>query len=242
MTSQRGQSTIEFAVGASALLLLMFGIITLAAYQDVQRRTAFMARQAAFHGAWVGVRQNAESRRAALHTQYLQDPALSDATGGQLLVGNNELSLETYSVAPPGLAHSLQDVMLAPLQVTSGFLGSAFDLTSMGFRQGSVEARVLPIAHLPQPFDALDLRLSQPFGLLTDAWHSGAPSQVVSRTGGLVPTRPLARFGQLWQPLQSVLSVVEPSLAQLCLGIIESDRVPEDRLSQGVTPLPGRCP
>ena len=65
---------------------------------------------------------------------------------------------------------------------------------------------------------------------------------VATRAGGLVPTGLLRALNAIWQPLSVPLGVVEPSLGQLCLGLIEPDRIPEDRLGPGRTPLPGGCP
>jgi hypothetical protein len=232
---------VEFAIGASALVLLMLGVVTLSGYQEVQRRTALMARQSAFHGAWLGNRQSLRAAEATLEQQYLQGVALMDATGHQALVAKGGSKLVALDGYTPGLAQTLGNGLLAPLKVVGGFLGGQFDLTQAGYRNGNVEVRIAPIRYLPPPFDQLELKLQQPYGLLSDAWHSGSSTQVVARTSGLVPTGALAAWSGAWRPLLSVLSVLEPSLSQLCLGFIEAERVPEDRLGPGVTPLPGNC-
>jgi hypothetical protein len=232
---------VEFAIGASALVLLMLGVITLSGYQEVQRRTALMARHTAFHGAWVGSRQSVQSAEAVLAQQYFQDAALLDATGHQALVAKGDTQLVALDGYAPGLAQTLGNGLLTPLKVASGFLGGQFDLTQTGYRNGNLKVRIAPIQNLPPPFDQLELKFQQPYGLLSDAWHSGGSSQVAMRTSGLVPTGALSAWSGAWRPLLSVLSVLEPSLSQLCLGIIEAERVPEDRLGPGVTPLPGSC-
>jgi hypothetical protein len=46
----------------------------------------------------------------------------------------------------------------------------------------------------------------------------------------------------MWRPLLAPLALLEPSLGDLCFGLIEPDRIPEDRLGAGRTALPRGCP
>jgi hypothetical protein len=128
------------------------------------------------------------------------------------------------------------------LRVAGGFLGGNFDLSADGLLDGSISVDIAPDPYLPAPFDGMEVQLRQPFALLTDAWNASGASHVRSRTAGLVPTTTLSGLQTLWRPLLAPLALIEPSLAQLCLGMVEADRVPNDRLSAGRTPLPGRCP
>jgi hypothetical protein len=65
---------------------------------------------------------------------------------------------------------------------------------------------------------------------------------VRQRAGGLVPTNRLQALNAVWRPLSLPLGILEPSLRKLCFGLIEPDRIPEDRLGSGRTPLPDACP
>jgi hypothetical protein len=126
--------------------------------------------------------------------------------------------------------------MLAPLRAAGGFLGGGFDLRNAGYRVGSINVRVAPIDSLPQPFRELDLQLDQPYALLTDGWNAAGPEHVHARAGGLVPTQRLTGVAALWRGLAAPLTLLEPSLNTLCLGLIEPDAVPEDRLERRIGP------
>jgi len=119
------------------------------------------------------------------------------------------------------------------LRAASGFLSSGFDLRGDQLVAGEVRAQIAALPGLPSPFDALELEFSAPFALMADGWHAGGPPHVARRAGGLVPTERLSGINELWRPLSVPLAIVEPSLRELCLGLIEPDRIPEDRLGPG---------
>lgn len=242
MTKQRGQSMTEFAVGAATLTLLLLGSITIAGYQEVQRRTAIAARQAAFEGAWRGAHTDRPTLVRHVVARNLDDAALTDAIGQGRYVRQSGVTATATDLPPPGLAQDAARAMIAPLQVAGGFLGGDFDLQANGLLSGTVHVDIEPQARLPQPFDTMTVQLRQPFALMTDAWNAGHADHVRNRTAGLVPTSALNGLQSFWQPLLAPLSLIEPSLTQLCLGLIEPDRIPEDRLGAGRTPLTGRCP
>jgi hypothetical protein len=240
MKRQCGQSMTEFAISMTAMALLLLGTITIAGYQEVQRRVAIGAREAAFAGAWAGSRPSMAAMRAAVLPR-MDDPSLINAIGHRYVNANN-IEVELAADAAPARARAAAQAMVQPLRVAGGFLGGGFDLDVDGLVAGSVNVTISGDAGLPSPFADNQLELRQPFALLGDAWNSGSTRQVRDRTAGLVPTGALAGLGMLWQSLLAPLSLLEPSLSRLCLGIIEPDRIPEDRLSTGRTSLPGRCP
>jgi hypothetical protein len=242
MNRQRGQSMTEFAIGMVAVALLLLGSITIAGLQKVQRRMAIAARQAAFQGAWMAPAADRAALLQPATGALFDDPGLTDAVGRDPYIRPADVVVTAAMSAPPGMARTATQVLIAPLQLAGGFLGGEFDLTSNGLLSGMISVEIKPTAYRPEPFDVLTVPLHQPFVLLTDAWNAGGTAQVRSRTAGLVPTSALSRMQTLWQPLLAPLSLIEPSLSRLCLGIIEPDRVPEDRLGAGRSPLPGRCP
>jgi hypothetical protein len=241
MNRQAGQSMTEFAVGMAAMALMLLGSVTIAAYQETQRRAAIAARQASFEGAWLGRRHDsaAVARRAA--ELHLQDASLVDAFG-ERYIDPADISAVASTGPAPGRAQTAARAMVEPLRVAGGFLGRDFDLRTDGLLTGTIDVAIQPNPALPQPFSGMSVELQQPFALMTDAWNASAASHVRSRTAGLVPTSTLSGLQALWRPLLAPLSLVEPSLSRLCLGIIEPDRVPEDRLGAGRSALPGRCP
>lgn len=233
---------VEFAIGLAAFSLLLLGAISIAGFQEVQRRLAISARQSAFELAWTSGRAAPDAVARDVVIAQLNDAALVNAIGSEELVRSQDISASAVRGQAPGMASGAATAMLLPLKMAGGFLGSDFDLETSTLLSGEVRAGIAAHAELPAPFNNLELELRQPFALLSDAWNAGGPRHVQQRVGGLVPTNALTRLQSLWQPLLAPLSLVEPSLARLCFGIIEADRVPEDRLGAGRSPLPGRCP
>jgi hypothetical protein len=231
----------EFAVGVSVMALMLLGSITMAGFQEVQRRTAIAARQAAFETAWNGgrVERSEVLRRASLH--QIEDAAMVDAVGHRYLDPSGLSSVASIQ-AVPGRAGTAARLMVEPLHVVGGFLGGNFDLSPSGLMVGTTTVRIPPNPRLPEPFSMMNLELRQPVALMTDAWNASGTSHVRARTAGLVPASALSGLQSLWSALMAPLTLIEPSLSRLCLGLIEADRVPEDRLGSGRTPLPGRCP
>jgi hypothetical protein len=241
MSGQAGQSMTEFAAGLAAMALMLLGSITIAGYQEVQRRMTIAARQATFQSAWIAARddRSAVVRRAAAF--HLEDPAVVDAFGHPY-ASASDLAVAASLQPAPSRARAAARALVQPLRVTAGFLGGDFDLSADGLMAGDIALNIPANPRLPKPFAAMSVELRQPFALMTDAWNAAGVNQVRTRTSGLVPTTALSGLQALWRPLLAPLALIEPSLAQLCLGIIEPDRVPEDRLGSGRTPLSGRCP
>jgi len=223
----------EFAVCAGVLCLLLLGTVTISGYQEAQRRTIVAARQAAFEGAWLGERVSSQSLSRRLAALHFSDAALVDATGSTQTVDTSSVRLASSVVAVPGQAAIATNALLTPLRAAGGFLGGGFDLDGQGFLTGTISAQINGGNQLPVPFRDLQLRFAQRYALLTDAWNAANPPHVSRRAGGLVPGHALGSISTLWQGLLAPVSVLEPSLRQLCLGLIEPDRVPDDRLDGG---------
>lgn len=231
----------EFAAGSALLVLLLLGALSLGGYQEADRRIVIAARQSAWQQSWSPAAGSGALARE-LHSEHLSDAGVRDPAGRSLLVAEEGLTLATSQRETSGVAGAAADLMLAPLRTASSFLGSGFDLRDDGLRQGTLRAHIEPLLGMPAPFDALEIDLDASWALLGDAWHAGGTSHVQQRAGGLVPSARLKAVNAIWAPLAVPLGLVEPSLGQLCLGLIEADRVPEDRLGPGRSALPGGCP
>jgi len=241
MNRQAGQSMTEFAVGLSAMALMLLGTITIAGFQEVQRRMAIAARQGAFEAAWSRNRTDrSEILRHAAATQ-LEDSAVVDAMGHPYVTAS-QVAVAASVQDAPGRAGIAARALVTPLRVVGGFLGGEFDLGATGYLVGTTTVRIPGNPRLPAPFADMALEFQQPVALMTDAWNASGSAHVRDRAAGLVPGSALSRLQSLWGALIAPLSLIEPSLSRLCLGIIEAERVPEDRLGPGRTQLPGRCP
>lgn len=231
----------EFAVGAAAMSLLLLAVLALGSFQEVDRRGVLAARHAAWQQDWSPDGMAPDARARLLHQVHLADNGARDPAGRRLLVAEDDLSLESGAVSPSGVAGTATQTLLSPLRTVSGFLGAGFDLSDGGLARGLVEVRIVPVDSLPEPFRSMELRLQAPYALLGDAWHAAGVPHVRQRAGGLVPASRLAALNAIWQPLSIPLGILEPSLRKLCFGLIEPDRIPEDRLGAGHTALPEAC-
>lgn len=230
----------EFAAGSALLVLLLLGALSLGGYQEADRRLLLAARQSAWQQSW-SPGGDATVIARELHGDHLSDPGVRDPAGRAPLVAEEDLTLSTSSRQTSGVAGAAASLMLAPLRTASSFLGAGFDLRDDGLQQGNLRAHIAPMQGMPAPFNTLELDLDASWALLGDAWHASGARHVQQRAGGLVPSARLRAVNAIWAPLAIPLGVVEPSLGQLCLGLIEADRVPEDRLGQGRTALSRGC-
>lgn len=242
MRFESGQSMAEFAAGASVMALLLLGVLTLAGYQEIDRRGVAASRQLSWQQSWSQEPPDTAAVARALHRMHLADGGARDPHGRRLLVAEEDLAIQSQAADLPGLADTAGEAMLSPLRIASGFLGGGFDLSVGGLTQGLVESRIAAVESLPEPFGSLELRLQARHALLADAWHAGGVAHVRQRAGGLVPASRLQALNAVWRPLSAPLGILEPSLRRLCFGLIEPDRIPEDRLGSGRTALPDSCP
>jgi hypothetical protein len=239
---QTGQSMTEFAVGAAVFALLLLGSITIAGYQEVQRRMAIAARQAAFASAWAGARAPYSQSLRTVAQRHLDDPAVVDAFGRNRYVAGASITAAASEHAAPGLSGAAMQAMLVPLRAAGSFIGGDFDLSADHLLRGSLTVPIARQPALPAPFRSLELEFRQPLAIMIDAWNAGGVNHVRSRSRGLVPTSALTGLQAMWRPLAAPLALLEPALGELCLGLIEPDRIPEDRLGAGFSPLPRGCP
>ncbi|MFT3904958.1 MAG: hypothetical protein QM718_01465 [Steroidobacteraceae bacterium] len=218
-----GQAMAEFAVACAVLALLLLGLPLIARYHDIQFGLISAARAAATLQGWSpGQAVDVERLRGGALLR-LDDPRRPEV---------QQLTLRSEQAVAPGTAAAVVDALLEPLFVAGALGSGAFDLNRSGYQHSTLSARVAAEAQdsLPQPFAALQLQLREHHAVLTDGWNSSGPEQVAARVGGLVPTASLAAIGQVLGPARAAASVVEPALRRLCLGQIDPEKVPADRL------------
>ncbi|MFO1504450.1 MAG: hypothetical protein U1F39_11660 [Steroidobacteraceae bacterium] len=237
----RGQSMAEFAAGVAVLGMLVLGTVSVAGLQEIQRREILAAREAAFQGEWLRSRGGGNVLREQLARHHFDDAGLTNATGTARMLQPGDVSDTSSQGSAPGRAAAAFNFLLAPLRTAGGLMRGGFDLDDSGFRTGIISAMVSGADQMPAPFRELDLRFDQPYALLGDDWSASGPAHVARRAGGLVPSHLLSPLAAIWRPLSAPLALFEPSLAELCLGLIEPDRVPEDRLGPGPQQRPASC-
>jgi hypothetical protein len=232
MKHQQGQSLVEFAVAVLVLVSLSLGMRLLASYHDIQRQAMLAAREMVFSASWRSSLPPAAAQSAQVKALHLQQPGWRDPTSQvALLAGAEDVAAQLSQGPPPGRAAPLLNGVLRPLQSVSDLAGSGFDLSAQRFFHAQVDVQLPALAHLPEPWPQLSLQLKEPAALLTDTWSAAGPQQVARRAAAMVPSHLFAQPLSLVTPLLRVTSLFEPSLRQLCVGLIEPERVPEDRLS-----------
>lgn len=232
----------ELAVVLPVFVALALGWQLLFRLQDVERQTVVAAREAAQSATWKAMPTDAQARRERSRALHFDHAGWTDPTGATALFEEpHQLEVSVVNERPAGLAGSTQDALLAPLRVVGGFLGAEFDIDERGVQAATVTSRIPATARRVPPFDELELQFRETAAWLGDAWSASGPTQVAQRTRGLVPTGFLAAQREWLQPVLWPATFIEPALARLCLGLIEPDRVPDDRLEPATPaqPQPG---
>jgi hypothetical protein len=184
------------------------------------------------HGAALAAREIAV---AALHdpagevdprmVRALQELAIpADSLGGELQQPQiDEVAIDSA----PALVEKSADVMLLPAKL----LGSGeFDLPSWQARSVTTAVSMGSTEALGVSFD-LPVVLQEKLFFFVGHGAANGPDQVHSRTAALSVAGLLAAAATPLEAVLSVASIVEPALERLCIGRIEPDIVPEDRLS-----------
>ena len=236
MMSMRGQSLVEFALAAGFLAALLIGMEALSGWFELQRRTISAARQGAFVRVW---RPHADLNEfgAEVFADQFDDPGLVSPVLGEPLIGSEDLRFEVVNASLRGAAATAQGLLRSALQA-QGSMGSDFDWGTEGLLGAQIRVRHRRLSELPDPLDRLGPEFVERMLLLEDGWSASGPDQVSVRAGALVPTRMLRPLSVALAPLSVPLALLEPSLPRLCLGLIDADGVPEDRLSVRRTARP----
>ena len=229
MKCQQGQSLVEFAIAVFVLVALSLGMQLLASYHEIQRQAMLAAREMVFSAGWRAHQPAAAEQLARVRELHFQQSGWRDPTAQvALLSGAQDVNARLTLSTPPGSAAQLLNGVIRPLQSLSV---SGFNLSTQNFAQSQVQVRLPALAHLPEPWSQLSLQLSEPAALMTDTWSAAGPDEVKQRAAAMVPSHLLSQPLRLMTPLVWAASLFEPALRQLCVGLIEPERVPEDRLS-----------
>jgi hypothetical protein len=250
---QRGQAMVELIVGAMLLVPLFIGIVILARYIDIKSTTVQASRYAAFERATnLGRFSDAELERKMRERLFtLSDAPVRSSDGlgngdawrnenpnfmdhssraNRLIARPADVTLRTSEASAPGAAGTGAEAVANAIDGIGRVTGSRFDVNRRAFYTGTVSVKLANLSALPAPLNNLDLTLSDRTTLLGDTWHAGSPAAVAQRTGALVPSRLFEPVNRLLRPVRGALSIFEPAFEELCLGQIDPEIVPNDRL------------
>jgi hypothetical protein len=236
---QTGQALVESAVAVLLLVPLFVAAYLMWVWQDARHASLVAARFVAFEvalGPGSGAGDAAQARDAL--GRHVLDARrrgwVSLDHGDAALIDAAAVQVEAVPMPLPDpldRAESAAFVLLAPaLALGSGRL----DLR----RGGAFRSRVvLPASAVVLPGLTGRLegpRLTASLALLADPWRAASAGVTRSRVESLSVA---GRARQWIEPLRDVraaIALIEPAFDRLCIGRVEVDVVPQDRLVGGV--------
>ena len=212
----RGQALVESLAATLVLSPLLLAVVQLAALQSVEQATVGAARAAvlaAHHGLDAATGPLPADRIRGL---FFADPGATAEVG-------------TVTARQAPSAELAEDIALAII-IPARVVGTGeLDLA----RSQAVAARVTVDA--PRIYDAImpdasAVRLSAGLTLMRDDWDAESAADVWRRTAALSTTGRIAAWRGPLTALAAPIRLLEPAVGRLCLGRIDPDIVPEDRL------------
>jgi hypothetical protein len=205
----RGQALVESLVAMLVLVPLLFATLGLAERQ--------VAQQAAQSAAWAG----------AIAAHHGIDVAALSATD-DAVNGRVEVSLQRMAV--PGAAETAEDIAFALLQPALAAGSGRLDLARGEGRRAT--ARLAPAARSGTAWmiDGPDQGQREDLYVLVDDWAAPDAAAVWRRTAALSTAGRIDAWRPALQWAIEPMRLFEPAIARLCLGRIDPDIVPMDRL------------
>lgn len=227
---------VETAVAATVFAVILAAMPCVLQYHDMQRAALRGARDAVFLAAWDNGRHGPAEAMGVVRETLEALPWRHPANGAKVLSAEHDTAVRLQDAAPHGEAARLLEFIATPLRGSGKDLGTSFELSGTGYRTARTTVQVPALRGAPEPFSSLDFTLTESAVALTDAWNAGGSAHVAQRVAGLVPSAKLRAARAPLDAFGPLLRVLEPAFAELCIGLIEPERVPERRLRGLVTP------
>jgi hypothetical protein len=242
-----GQAMIEFLVSAAALVPLLVGVVIIGRLQDLRSHAQQSARYGAYARAFGTPIAETQSQ---IRTRFFGDPNTTvrerDARDGtrvdttanahwreplrnvRALVSNAEdVVLVAAERAPAGRAGGLLETMAATADRVSSVSGGRFDVERRGYHEIAVRVR---LADLSPAIGSGPLTLEARASVFGGDWSAGGPAQTAARATALAPATLIRRIRPVLAPIDWALAALEPAFRELCLGRVDAELVPADRL------------
>lgn len=234
---QAGQALVEAVVALLVLVPVFTASYLLWAWQDARHAALVAARFVAFDAALRGAAASGVPAREALRQHVLDGRRRGWWSLGRRPAALVDESAVQVQLSPWALPEPLQRTesaaftLLAPARA----LGSgALDLQ----RGGGIRAQVvLPAAPVTFPvrFERLERiegpRLTASLALLADPWRAGSAQRSQTRVESLSVAGRTREWVEPLRGVRAALALVEPAFERLCLGRIDVEIVPPDRLA-----------
>jgi hypothetical protein len=245
-----GQALLETLVALLVLVPLWLAVVYVSRWHDLQHTTIAAARHAAFESWVTAGRDDAAIAATTQRRMFTDDPArigsggagpvarlarwrdhrgapLVGAPGPEVVVGRG---VQPARVAQ---AERLAFDIIAPARAVGR---PAFDLQREAARGATVTVPLVHEAGLPEPFGSLRFALVERLDLMVDPWAARGPREVARRTDALSPSAALRDLSRPLEPVRWAVSLFEPAFERLCLGRVDPDIVPPDRLRGAAGP------
>lgn len=219
----RGQAMVETLTATLVLTPLLLVVVQLSALQSAEQAAVGAARAAALaphHGL--------DAASGPLSSERIRGLFFADVEADASVV-----TLAARQSPSAELAEDIALAMIVPAEVVgTGDLELA--------RSRAISARVSVDA--PMMYEAImpateRARVSAGLPLMVDDWDADGAAEVWRRTAALSTTGRIAAWRRPLTTAATPMRLLEPALERLCLGRIDPDIVPEDRL-----PGPVRAP
>ena len=214
--SSRGQAMVESLTATLVLTPLLLAVVQLAALQSAEQATVGAARAAA-----LSAHHGLDAATGPLSSERIRGLFLADPEARAEVA-----TVEARQAPSAELAEDIALAIIVPAQVVgTGDLDLA--------RSRAIAARVS--ADAPRIYGAImpdspPARVSAGLPLMLDDWHADGATGVWRRTAALSTTGRIAAWRGPLTTLAAPTRLLEPAVGRLCLGRIDPDIVPEDRL------------
>lgn len=243
----RGQAIVEFLVATAALVPLFAGVVVIGRLEDLRATTLQSSRYAAFARAFGASATDIESevrsrffaapggrirstdardgQRADVHENPQWRDPLRNASG--FIAAADDVTVIAADRAPPGAAAAALESAASTADRLAGITGGRFDVERRGYHALEVHARLAALPSVP----AIEpLTFSASARVFGGDWSSSGPAQAAARSTALAPATIIRRIAPVLQPLEWALVLLEPAFGDLCLGRVDAELVPADRL------------
>lgn len=212
----RGQAMVESLAATLLLAPLLLAVVRLSALQSAEQATVGAARAAALaahHGLDTPSGPLSSARvRDLFHPGPEAQPQV--ATGASRQPPSAELAEDVaMALIVPARVVGVGDLDLARSRAVIAHASVAAPMIGEGFLSDTGRPRVA--ARLP---------------LMLDDWDADGAAGVWRRTAALSTTGRIAAWRGPLSTLAAPMRLLEPAVERLCLGRIDPDIVPEDRL------------
>lgn len=252
----RGQAVTEFLVATAALVPLFAGVVVIGRLEDLRTHALQSSRYGAFARGFGASSVDVESE---IRVRFFAEPdtplVATDATrGGRADVQANahwndalrhpaafierpdDIVVAATEGAAPGTAARALDSAASAADRLSAIAGGRFDVERRGYHAVEVRAR---LAELPSLLTPAPLTLTATARVFGGDWSSSGPTQTAARATALAPATIIRRIAPVLRPLEWALVLLEPAFGDLCLGRVDAELVPADRLGAVGTGEPG---